>query len=59
MIALLGQVNGPLLEELATIVSPVLGWSPRDSAAEVDRTSQILEKVHGVMADALSKSPLR
>ena len=59
MMALLGQVNGPLLEELAAIVSPVLGWSPRDAAAEVARTIQLLEKVHGVMAAALSKSPLR
>jgi glycerol-3-phosphate dehydrogenase len=59
MMALLGQVNGPLLEELAAIVSPVLGWSPGDAAAEVARTIQLLEKVHGVMAAALSKSPLR
>jgi glycerol-3-phosphate dehydrogenase len=59
MMALLGQVNGPLLEELAAIVSPVLGWSPGDAAAEVARTIQLLEKVHGVMAAAPSKSPLR
>ena len=59
MMAMLGQVNGPLLEELAAIVSPVLGWSPRDAAAEVARTIQLLEKVHGVMAATLSKSPLR
>jgi glycerol-3-phosphate dehydrogenase len=59
MMALLGQVNGPLLEELAAIVSPVLGWSTGDAAAEVARTSQLLERVHGVMAAALSKSPLR
>ena len=59
LIALLGQVTGPLLEELAAILSPLLGWSPRDAAAEVERTAQLLEKVHGVMAAALSKSPLR
>ena len=59
MMALLGQVNGPLLEELAAIVSPLLGWSPADAAAEVARTIQLLEKVHGVRAAALSKSPLR
>ena len=59
LMALLGQVNGPLLEELAAIVSPVLGWSPKDAAAEVERTIQLLEKVHGVMAAAVSKSPLR
>jgi len=38
LMALLGQVNGPLLEELAAVVSPVLGWSPKDAAAEVERT---------------------
>jgi glycerol-3-phosphate dehydrogenase len=59
LMALLGQVNGPLLEELAAVVSPVLGWSPKDAAAEVERTIQLLEKVHGVMAAAVSKSPLR
>ena len=59
MMALLGQVNGPLLEELAAIVSPLLGCSPADAAAEVARTIQLLEKVHGVRAAALSKSPLR
>jgi glycerol-3-phosphate dehydrogenase len=59
LLALLGQVNRPLLEELADVVSPVLQWSPQDAAAEVDRTVQLLEKVHGVREAALSKSPLR
>jgi glycerol-3-phosphate dehydrogenase len=59
MMALLGQVNRPLLEELAAIVSPVLGWSPRDAASEVERTIQLLEKVHGVVAAAPSKSAFR
>jgi glycerol-3-phosphate dehydrogenase len=59
LMALLGQVNGPLLEELAAILSPVLGWSPKDAAAEVERTSRLLEKVHGVMAAAVSKSPFK
>jgi hypothetical protein len=36
-----------LLEELAAIVSPVLGWSEQEAAAEVERTIQLLEKVHG------------
>ena len=56
---LLGQMNRPLLEELAAIVSPVLQWSQEDAAAEVERTIQLLEKVHGVMVDARSKSPFR
>ena len=59
LMALLGEVNGPLLEELAAIVAPVLGWSERDAAAEVERTIQLLEKVHGVMAAARSKSSFR
>ena len=59
LMALLGEVNGPLLEELAAILSPVLGWSERDAAAEVERTIQLLEKVHGVTAVARSRSSLR
>lgn len=48
LMGLLGEVNRPLLEELAAIVSPVLHWSLQDAAAEVDRTAQILQKAHGV-----------
>ena len=59
LIGLLGEVNGPLLEELAAIVAPVLKWSKHDAAAEVERTIQLLEKVHGVMAAARSKSSFR
>jgi glycerol-3-phosphate dehydrogenase len=59
LMGLLGEVNGPLLEELAAIVSPILDWSERDAAAEVERTVQLLEKVHGVMAEARSKSSFR
>ncbi len=59
LMGLLGQVNRPLLEELAGIVSPVLQWSQQDAATEVERTMQLLEKVHGVMADARSKSPFK
>ena len=58
LIGLLGEVSGSLLEELAAIVSPILGWSEQDAAAEVERTIRLLEKVHGVMADARSKSSL-
>ena len=59
LMGLLGEVNGALLEELAAIVAPVLGWSPRDATAEVERTIQLLEKAHGVTAAALSKSSFR
>ena len=47
LMGLLGEVNGPLLEELAGIVAPVLGWSKQDAAADVERTIQLLEKAHG------------
>jgi glycerol-3-phosphate dehydrogenase len=50
LMALLGQVNRPLLEELAAILSPVLHWPPQDAAAEVERTVQLLQKVHGAIA---------
>jgi glycerol-3-phosphate dehydrogenase len=59
LMALLGEVNGPLLEELAAIVAPVLEWSEQDAAAEVERTIQRLEQVHGVTAAARSKSSFR
>jgi glycerol-3-phosphate dehydrogenase len=52
LMGLLGEVNRPLLEELAAIVAPVLQWSAQDAAAEVERTVGLLEKVHGVIAAA-------
>ena len=58
-LALLGQVDRALLEELAGIVGPVLQWSKQDAAAEVERTIQRLEQVHGVTAAARSKSSFR
>ena len=59
LMGLLGQVDRPLLEELAAVVAPVLGWSEQDAATEVERTMQLLERVHGVMEAARSKSPFR
>ena len=59
LMGLLGEVSGSLLEELAAIVSPILGWSEQEAAAEVERTIRLLEKVHGVLADARSKSSFR
>jgi len=52
LMGLLGEVNRPLLEELAAVVSPVLQWSPQEAADEVERTIELLERVHGVMAAA-------
>jgi glycerol-3-phosphate dehydrogenase len=59
LMGLLGEVNGTLLEELAAIVAPVLGWSEQEAAAEVERTIQLLEKAHGVTAAARSKSSFK
>jgi glycerol-3-phosphate dehydrogenase len=59
LMGLLGEVNGTLLEELAGIASPVLGWTQQEAAAEVERTIQLLEKVYGVTAEARSKSSFR
>jgi glycerol-3-phosphate dehydrogenase len=59
LMGLLGEVTGPLLEELAAIVAPVLQWSKQDAAAEVERTIQLLEKIYGVTAAARSKSSFR
>ena len=48
IVGMLGEVSLPLLEELATIVSAVLEWSREDARADVDRTAQLLSRVHGV-----------
>ena len=48
LMGMLGEVNLSLLEELATIVSPVLGWSQPEAATEVARTVELLKRVHGV-----------
>jgi hypothetical protein len=45
---MLGEVNLALLEELAAIISPVLEWSQQKAEAEIERTVQLLLKVHGV-----------
>lgn len=48
LMAMLGEVSLALLEELATIISPVLKWSQQQTEAEVERTVQLLLTVHGV-----------
>jgi glycerol-3-phosphate dehydrogenase len=50
LMGILGEVNRSLLEELAGVVSPVLGWPEQKAADEIERTVQLLQKVHGVMA---------
>ena len=48
LMGLLGEVSRPLLDELATIISPVLEWSQSDAATEMARTVELLKRVHGV-----------
>lgn len=48
LMGMLGEVSLPLLKELATIISPVLEWSQQDADAQVERTVQLLGRVHGV-----------
>lgn len=48
LIGLLGEATRPVIEELASIVAPVLQWPPQTAAAEVERTKHLLESVHGM-----------
>ncbi len=49
LIGFLGRLTWELLNELADIVAPVLGWSAQDKQADIDRTRQLMEKRHGVV----------
>jgi len=48
LMGILGEVSLPLLQELAEIASPALGWSQHAAKAEVERTTELLRRVHGV-----------
>jgi glycerol-3-phosphate dehydrogenase len=48
MLAMLGRVNGEVVEELARAVANALGWDEERKAAEVARTVLILGDRHGV-----------
>jgi glycerol-3-phosphate dehydrogenase len=48
LMAYLGHLNRPLVEELAGIVAEILGWNKEQTLAEVARTIQILRDQHGV-----------
>ena len=47
-IGILGMLTLPLLIELAAVVSRVLQWPEKKTAAEIERTIQRFKKVHGV-----------
>lgn len=48
LLALLGQLNRELLEEIADVVAVTLGWSKETTKSEVERTLRLLEVDHGV-----------
>ena len=48
LMAYLGYLNRPLIDELADILSEVLGWDEETRQIEVERTLTILQKNHGI-----------
>jgi glycerol-3-phosphate dehydrogenase len=48
LMGMLGEVSRPLLEELAAIIAPMLAWSQPVAQADVERTVELLKRVHGV-----------
>ena len=48
LMAYLGQLNRPLIDELAGILADVLGWNDKQKQEEVERTLEILRDRHGV-----------
>ncbi len=56
MMGMLGQVTLDLLDDLAAAIAPVLGWSPQERQAEVERTLRILETRHGVTLKRLPEA---
>jgi len=48
LMAYLGHLNRPLVDELADILADVLGWDDGQKQKEVERTLEILKDRHGV-----------
>jgi glycerol-3-phosphate dehydrogenase len=48
IMALLGQVSLRLLEELACVLAPALGWPQERTRQEVERSVKLMREVHGV-----------
>ncbi len=48
LMAYLGHLNHPLIEELAEITAEVLGWDGMRKQKEIQRTLEILKDKHGV-----------
>ena len=51
LLAMRGEVTGPLLRELATILAPLLGWSDAKADAEVKRVVALFSRRHRVELD--------
>lgn len=49
LIGMLGETTAPLLEEVATIIAPCLGWDDERVAQEVERTKRIFKIKHRVV----------
>lgn len=47
-IAMLGEASLPLLQEIAGIIAPVLGWSAAQTRQEVERCADILREHRGL-----------
>jgi glycerol-3-phosphate dehydrogenase len=54
IMALRGQLSLDLLEELAAVLAPPLGWSQEKTKQEVERTVKVLGRAYGVKAEQLS-----
>jgi glycerol-3-phosphate dehydrogenase len=51
LMAMLGHVTRPLLEELAGVIGAVLQWSPEQTQAEVEHSVNLLQEKHDVHLD--------
>ena len=49
MLAMLGQLNREMMDELADVLGNALGWNAEQKAAEVSRTLSILADRHGLV----------
>ena len=49
MLAMLGELNRPLLEEINGILAEHLGWDPTRGQVEIERALEILADRHGVI----------
>ncbi len=57
MIAMHGDISGPLVAEVAEVAAGVLGWDEARKAEELERTLTILRQEHGLTEEQLALSP--